>query len=320
MGVSKEHYEALKTASDRFLNEPSFSHPLVQDVMNARWKKYWNDLTVEEEKMSDGKQYTLPTLPPPSTGLATNADKDGDIKMAPATQPVLSNVVLNAEKADRACERAERKLNGNQHGKEKKDLGRNFVDPMASVFIERPIYYCLGCDNDVRNNKRKCNAVHMVECKALQRDFPETWKKVKNAINPSAEQVVKRKVEDPSDGRAPISGITTPAESSKTAASSQTTLDSEWGASSLTATRQCPSYPVPDRSSFITYNLATETENAMRQLKSLLESFIHLTLSFDGWSSRRNDENYTIHVSTPTRMLYLVAGIILTGLSTTATS
>lgn len=54
----------------------------------------------------------------------------------------------------------------------------------------------------------------------------------------------------------------------------------------------------------------------MKQLQELLESFIHLTMSFDGWSSRRNDEIYTVHVSTPTRMSYLVAGIILTGIST----
>lgn len=80
---------------------------------------------------------------------------------------------------------------------------------------------------------------------------------------------------------------------------------------------RCPSYSVPDRSSFVTYNLVKETENAMAQLKTLLESFFHLTLSFDGWSSRRSDEIYTVHVSTPTRMSYLVAGIILTGLSTT---
>jgi hypothetical protein len=56
----------------------------------------------------------------------------------------------------------------------------------------------------------------------------------------------------------------------------------------------------------------------MNQLQMLLESFVHLTLSFDGWSSRRNDEIYTVHVSTPSRMSYLVAGIILTGISTTS--
>ncbi|KAF7341396.1 DUF659 family protein [Mycena venus] len=79
----------------------------------------------------------------------------------------------------------------------------------------------------------------------------------------------------------------------------------------------CPAYRIPDRSDFVSYNLAVEAENAMKQLQTLLESFIHLTLSFDGWSSRRHNEIYTVHVSTPTRMSYLVAGIILTGLSTT---
>ncbi|KAJ6526467.1 hypothetical protein B0H10DRAFT_2249200 [Mycena sp. CBHHK59/15] len=120
----------------------------------------------------------------------------------------------------------------------------------------------------------------------------------------------------------------------------QHTLDDTWGASSITATRQsnylllrlivccalafslwdngvfidfcnalCPSYSVPDRSNFIGYNLFKETENAMAQLKTLLETFIHLTLSYDGWSSRKNDEIYTVHVSMPTRMSYMVAGV-----------
>ncbi|KAJ6590906.1 hypothetical protein B0H10DRAFT_1960891 [Mycena sp. CBHHK59/15] len=223
--------------------------------------------------------------------------------------------------------------------------------------VTMPIYYCLGCDHPVRNNAKTRNASHMLGCKALQRDFPATWTKFKNSLGPSSEAVAagtapapplrlkKRKVEDPADGRSPIPGITTElpqSESSQEAAPTQHTLASSWGESSITATRQsvidylllrlivccslafalldngCPSYSVPDRSSFITYNLVTEAENAMAQLKILLESFFHLTLSFDGWSSARNDEIYTVHVTTPSRMSYMVAGIILTGLSTTS--
>ncbi|KAJ7343922.1 hypothetical protein DFH08DRAFT_1009112 [Mycena albidolilacea] len=63
----------------------------------------------------------------------------------------------------------------------------------------------------------------------------------------------------------------------------------------------CPGYSVPDRSNFISYDLVMEAENAMKHLQELLESFIHLTMSFDGWSSWSNDEIYTVHVSTPTR-------------------
>jgi hypothetical protein len=56
----------------------------------------------------------------------------------------------------------------------------------------------------------------------------------------------------------------------------------------------------------------------MKQLQLYLVQFIHLTLSFDGWSSKGGDEIYTVHVTTPTRMSFLVAGLIMTGLSTDA--
>ncbi|KAJ7110847.1 hypothetical protein C8R44DRAFT_883317 [Mycena epipterygia] len=361
MGVSNEQYETLKTASTRFLSERDFSFPEIEIAMDAifgedrsspeaqAWKKYWADLAAAEEIIGQGNPCTLPALPGASVS-------DRDIDMDSGTQPMLSNAALNSDEADRAHERAERKKNGNQHGKQKKDVGRGFDELMASVFIVRtvlnrkhemkPMYYCIGCDSAVRNGTRKRNTAHMLQCKPLQRDFPATWKQFKAAVNGSAEEVAsgevpapalqtkKIKLEDAGKGRMPIPGITTPLPDSQSQDPSQRTLDDTWGASSITATRQstidylllrlivccglafslcdngffidfcnalCPSYSVPDRSNFITYNLVAETENAMKQLKDL-ESFVHLTLSFDGWSSRRSDEIYTVHVSTPTRM------------------
>ncbi|KAJ6582801.1 hypothetical protein B0H10DRAFT_1962378 [Mycena sp. CBHHK59/15] len=273
MGVSAEQYDALKTASAHFLSEDDFSFLQTEAVMVAvfgddcgspeaeTWKTYWADLGTAEEQRRVGAKYTLP-------------------------------------------KRAKRKRNGNVHRKEKKDLGHGFDELMASVFIKRkaanssgllkPIYYCLGCDSDVRNNTRSHNTSHMLGCKSLQREFPATWKKFKDAINPSAEKVAsgeasagpvqtkKRKIEDPSEGRTPIPGITTPLLSdsdSQSQVPSQRTLDDT-----------CPSYSVPDCSSFITYNLAVEAEHVMQQLQTVLEKFIHLTMSFDGWLSKRNDE------------------------------
>jgi hypothetical protein len=52
------------------------------------------------------------------------------------------------------------------------------------------------------------------------------------------------------------------------------------------------------------------------QLATFLIGFIHLTLSFDGWSSKGGDEIYTVHITTPLRRSYLVDGLMLTGLST----
>ncbi|KAJ7882241.1 hypothetical protein B0H14DRAFT_2565481 [Mycena olivaceomarginata] len=175
----------------------------------------------------------------------------------------------------------------------------------------------------------------LAQCVAtpLLRDFQPTWQKVQDSVAPSGEQVASgeapatalraknRKIEDTDNGRTAIPGITVPLVSDSQGESSrppgtQRTLDAAWRSSKITVVPQCPAYSVPDRSSFISSNLVTETEHAMKQLQELLESFIHLTMSFDGWSSRRNDEIYTVHVSTPTRMSYLVAGIILTGIST----
>ncbi|KAK6971998.1 hypothetical protein R3P38DRAFT_3297229, partial [Favolaschia claudopus] len=239
----------------------------------------------------------------------------------------------------RIVRQAERKANGNEHGKEKKDRGRSFDDLMAAVFIERqelngkdemkPVYYCLGCDNPVRNNNKKRNTLHMIGCRALQRDFPATWTRFKDDVQPSVKQVgsgeapapplrtKKRKIEDATEGRALLPGITTPlgddANGSPTAFV-QSSLDNMWGNSKITTVRQaiidylllrlivccalafslcdngffrdfcnalCPGYSLPDRSNLVSYNLVVETENAMKQLQSLPTSFIHLTMSFN---------------------------------------
>ncbi|KAJ6610304.1 hypothetical protein B0H10DRAFT_2438074 [Mycena sp. CBHHK59/15] len=58
-----------------------------------------------------------------------------DVEMADETaasgsQPVLSNTVLTSAKEDRERERAERKKNGNQHGKGKKKTGHTIFERM----------------------------------------------------------------------------------------------------------------------------------------------------------------------------------------------
>lgn len=73
---------------------------------------------------------------------------------------------------------------------------------------------------------------------------------------------------------------------------------------------------MPDRSSFFTLHLASEAAAVATKLAMYLASFAHLTLSFDGWSSKGHDEIYTVHVTTPLRRSFLVDGMVLTGLST----
>ena len=49
-----------------------------------------------------------------------------------------------------------------------------------------------------------------------------------------------------------------------------------------------------------------------------LTGFAHLSLSFDGWSSKGHDEIYTVHITTPLRRSFLIEGLILNGLSATS--
>lgn len=63
-------------------------------------------------------------------------------------------------------------------------------------------------------------------------------------------------------------------------------------------------------------HLAAEAANVTAQLAAFLATLYHLTISFDGWTSKGGDEIYTINITTPARGSYLVDGLILTGLST----
>ena len=63
--------------------------------------------------------------------------------------------------------------------------------------------------------------------------------------------------------------------------------------------------------------LAAEAENVRNKLVEYLSQFVHLTLSFDGWSSKGHDEIYSVHLTTPLRRSFLIDGLMLTGLSCT---
>ena len=72
---------------------------------------------------------------------------------------------------------------------------------------------------------------------------------------------------------------------------------------------------MPDQSSFFTLHLAAEAATVASKLAVYLAGFMHLTLSFDGWSSKGNDEIYTVHITTPLQCSFLIDGLVLTGLS-----
>lgn len=63
-------------------------------------------------------------------------------------------------------------------------------------------------------------------------------------------------------------------------------------------------------------HLLVEAVNVAEQLATFLVRFTHLTLSFNGWSSKGGDKIHTVHITTPLCQSYLVDGLILTGLPT----
>lgn len=61
----------------------------------------------------------------------------------------------------------------------------------------------------------------------------------------------------------------------------------------------------------------SEATAVAEKLFTYLTGFAHLSLSFDGWSSKGHDEIYTVHITTPLRRSFLVEGLLLNGLSAT---
>ena len=78
---------------------------------------------------------------------------------------------------------------------------------------------------------------------------------------------------------------------------------------------RCPGFSVPDRSHFFPIHLALKAAAAAAKLVVYLVGMAHLTLSFDGWSSKGHDEIYTLSITTHARRSFLADGLVLTGIS-----
>jgi hypothetical protein len=79
----------------------------------------------------------------------------------------------------------------------------------------------------------------------------------------------------------------------------------------------CPNFIIPDRSAFFRKHLAQEVVVWEEGFQKFLEGLSHLTLSFDGWSTRARDELYTFHTTTPRRRSFFADGHIFKGVSVT---
>jgi hypothetical protein len=71
---------------------------------------------------------------------------------------------------------------------------------------------------------------------------------------------------------------------------------------------------------FLHKHLAAEVASVATKLLLYLTGMVHLSLSFDGWSSKGHDEIYTVHVTTPLRRSFLFDALVLTSFSTSGES
>lgn len=82
----------------------------------------------------------------------------------------------------------------------------------------------------------------------------------------------------------------------------------------------CSNYPMPERTAFFARHLQSEVATVTRKLTEFLNTKFHLTLSFDGWSSRAKDEIYTFHTTIPSRRSFFTDGHVFKGVSVTGTA
>lgn len=68
-------------------------------------------------------------------------------------------------------------------------------------------------------------------------------------------------------------------------------------------------YFLPDRSAWVARHISQEISAAISHFKSFTNRYIHMTMSFDGWSSKGHDEIYTVHATTPTRRSVCLMGM-----------
>ncbi|CAK5284615.1 unnamed protein product [Mycena citricolor] len=79
-----------------------------------------------------------------------------------------------------------------------------------------------------------------------------------------------------------------------------------------------PNYITPERSAFFTRQITEQISAFNVTLKAFLLNRFYLTLSLDGWSSRRQDEIYTFHTTLPSRRSIFTLGHVFNGVAVTA--
>lgn len=103
-----------------------------------------------------------------------DVDKNDSTGSPTPSELQLSNALLQSGKADRQKERDERLQNGNIVPRIQHKVGKKLDSLTHRLVIERvgvkatgvscPVYYCIGCDEDVKNIARDRSLPHAYSC------------------------------------------------------------------------------------------------------------------------------------------------------------
>ncbi|KAF9059345.1 hypothetical protein BDP27DRAFT_1371607 [Rhodocollybia butyracea] len=245
--LTKDDYQELKNAAFSFLHDDSFGLVEIEEVMlkffgsqderekneeAKAWALYWTALSIHKEIIRDGLGDPMPVFP----AASLSGDSEMEVDGSTSSQSQLSNTLLQ-NPDDRATERENRRVNNisprkvNGVGKPLDDLsGRLMIVRHENNSKGKPTqyYYCIACDNRQANGSRSRILDHASACQALQREWPNEYNEVQNALcKNSGENTAtgkapapavrekKRKLENENEGRVPVAfATTTPASSS----------------------------------------------------------------------------------------------------------
>ncbi|KAG6889030.1 hypothetical protein C0992_006653 [Termitomyces sp. T32_za158] len=290
-----------------------------------------NEAEIKEMPQSDVKQGQLGKKAREKEQLERKSRLEGAIGVGPARQSNFSTTV----KAGPGRSRIELL----------DDLVITCQEPKSSSNPDlQVVSYCVACDKRTVGRDFKRALDHAgTKCETLRKQWPQLYQRTKNSL---VQRSVSNALEKGNtknlsnvrklDTEIPLQRQGSLLEHFNTAKISQqqqayldlilfkfficcaipfSVLDDRFFRDLLTGLAM--NYVVPERTTFFTRHIAQESAVLRIKLKEYLSNQIHLTLSFDGWSTRAKDEIYTFHATTQTRRSFFVEGHVFKGVSVT---
>ncbi|KAL0057945.1 hypothetical protein AAF712_015395 [Marasmius tenuissimus] len=312
------------------------------------WAKYWSNAVAVTELDAE---IPMPKIPGPPTYLAvvpftsTAWVSSPMPTLVPSTPIDLGPTVaknFNAACVDVKEEHERRRLNSNIPKREKKNTGA-WQDVLLNQLVivhnqadKKRDLYCIGCLGIWASIAADRAFPHAQSCSAMQQDFHSTWNDAMKRLGSKS----VASAEDEDHKQAPVAEELCQGKITEAFEPAQLTpqqwlkinffllrlllccalawalLDDGFFIDFVNALNLA--YKVPNQSNFIVFQLTSEVQEVAGKIVEYLTQFIHLMLSFDGWSSCGFGEIYTVHITMhDIWQSYFIEGLLLTGCSCT---